>query len=671
MDLLSLCLAALDRGDCPPNKWPDHNGEYWPLCPFHDDKHAGSFSVSRKGYNCFSCGAKGGLNKLAEHLGVAPARLKLADYANYKNLSLGFLAKLGLRDYNGKIIIPYYDTEGKEIARRYRLALKGERRFVWAKGAKLIPYGLWKLDEFRKVGYVVIVEGESDAQTLWYHNIPALGIPGKNTWRKEWAEYLKGLAVMIWREPDGDELALKVGESRPDALILVPPEGIKDVSEAHCRGLDVPELIANLKARAKRAQDEFNKRAAAEQEVWAQQAKDLLDVDDPLPFIEDAIHSFYGGDIGPVLITYLCMTTRLLAMRPGAMPAHLVLVGPPSAGKSYTVKAALRLMPEEAYHTIDAGSPRALIYDEADVHHRVVVFSESDSLPVSEDNPAASAIRTLLQEHEMAYDVTVRDPATGKWTVHRICKPGPTVLVTTSIYVPKSQLASRAFILAVPEDADRVRAALAKQTEIELAGIAPIDPMFAAFQGYLQTLAPIDVIVPFAWAITAGITGDAIATRILRDYERLLSLIKAVTIIRHRHRRTDDNGRLMAEIDDYAYVYRLVKDMYEESLSGAIGKVRTIVEAVRVLRTENSSKVTYSRVADRTGLHPEQVKRIARIAMENGWLENLEVRRHHSADLALGDPVPEVMGLPKPEWVEEQVFIYGDNPPLYKLGGGL
>jgi hypothetical protein len=57
----------------------------------------------------------------------------------------------------------------------------------------------------------------------------------------------------------------------------------------------------------------------------------------------------------------------------------------------------LSLLPPEAYHEIDAGSPRVLIYDETDMQHRLLLFAEADSLPASEDNPAASAVRNMLQ----------------------------------------------------------------------------------------------------------------------------------------------------------------------------------------------------------------------------------------------------------------------------------
>ena len=31
----------------------------------------------------------------------------------------------------------------------------------------------------------MLVEGESDGHTLWFHGIPALGVPGASHWREE------------------------------------------------------------------------------------------------------------------------------------------------------------------------------------------------------------------------------------------------------------------------------------------------------------------------------------------------------------------------------------------------------------------------------------------------------------------------------------------------------
>lgn len=63
-------------------------------------------------------------------------------------------------------------------------------------------YGLWKIHKIRKVGYVILVEGESDAQTLWLLGLPALGVPGASTFKLEWVEQLRGLKLFLHIEPD-------------------------------------------------------------------------------------------------------------------------------------------------------------------------------------------------------------------------------------------------------------------------------------------------------------------------------------------------------------------------------------------------------------------------------------------------------------------------------------
>ena len=104
----------------------------------------------------------------------------LEKYSSEKKLSSDFLKALGVTDtrYN-KITIPYYDEDKNVIAARYRnnpLTSKKDERFSWETGSITKPYGLWKLKDYKN-DYIVLVEGESDAQTLWFHGIQALGIP--------------------------------------------------------------------------------------------------------------------------------------------------------------------------------------------------------------------------------------------------------------------------------------------------------------------------------------------------------------------------------------------------------------------------------------------------------------------------------------------------------------
>jgi putative DNA primase/helicase len=140
----------------------------------------------------------------------------LEEYAAYKNLPAEFLAgeeghPIALQDatWGGKpaVAIPYMDQDGNLLMRRFRTGLhktEPDTRMRSEKGAKITaPYGLNWLDIAQEAGYVLIVEGESDCHVLWYHGLPALGIPGAKNWKDEWSSHLDGIeTVLVAVEPD-------------------------------------------------------------------------------------------------------------------------------------------------------------------------------------------------------------------------------------------------------------------------------------------------------------------------------------------------------------------------------------------------------------------------------------------------------------------------------------
>ncbi len=149
---------------------------------------------------------------------------------------------LGLRNvtYLEKpaVRIPYPDEEGQETAVRFRVSLDGTERFRWRSGDKPLLYGLRLLEEARKAGFVVLTEGESDCHTLWFYEIPALGIPGASNWRDEWASYLEGIEkIYVIIEPDhgGDTLRERLTrcEAIRERLHLLELAEYKDPSALH------------------------------------------------------------------------------------------------------------------------------------------------------------------------------------------------------------------------------------------------------------------------------------------------------------------------------------------------------------------------------------------------------------------------------------------------------
>jgi hypothetical protein len=587
--------------------------------------------------------------------------ITLEEYAQAKALSLKFLRSLGITEItkNGRrgLRIPYRDEQGAEVAVRFRWALTGPDRFTWKRGSKPLPYGLDRLARARKRGSIAVVEGESDAQTLWFRGYPSLGVPGAQSWRDDWARYFEGVRkIYVVIEPDaGGEAVLRwltVSPLRERAKLVIMSRH-KDVS-----ALFVARRHAfDRKWKAARAGAvpwaEYERRER-EREAHAlrKACKSVLKSDDPLILIDKALARLgYGGDRSPAIVVYLSATSRLLAMRPGAMPVHLLLMGVPSVGKSYTVTLVLRLLPEIAWHEIEAGSPRVLIYDRADLRHRAVFFAESDSLPAGEDNTAASAIRTLLQEHHVRYKVVERDSVTKQHVVRVIVREGPSVLITTSTTPLRGQMGTRVFTLEIPEDIERVRQALAMQAEIELHGTTPPDPALVAYQAYLQALVPWEVVVPFAVVLNAEIARSLAAPRILRDSARLFSLIKAVTILRHEQRQRDRHGRLMATLDDYRTVYKLVNQIYEDSVTDASASVRDAVKAVKKL--QKTGPVSVSRIAQELSITMMSASRRVQAALKAGWLVNDEERRGYPFHLKVGEKLPEHTGLPSPDSLRE------------------
>jgi len=577
----------------------------------------------------------------------------LQTLAEAKRLPVDFLKSLGVSDfkYSGQpsVKISYYSEDGTESAVRFRLALSGDSRFKWRKGDHALPYGLNKLGQIRKAGWVLIVEGESDCWTAWLHDIPALGAPGKGIWPPSWGEYLKGLAVYVWQEPEAEDFVLRVLKSAPDLRYIRAPEGIKDISEAHIQGHDVPILLEELKGKAETGQA---LKARYDNERLAQlyiEAKAVIEAEDPLELIKEAIREQgYGGDLKPPVITYLAVTSRLQVMRSGAMPVHLLITGVSSSGKNYTLDRVLALLPAEAYYAIDAGSPRIIIYNDAPLEHRVLIFKEADSLPAGEDSSPASAIRNLLQDHYLHYEVTIRDPDTGEYTTQKKDKAGPTVLITTSTRSLGTQLMTRLFTLEIGDSKEQIGAALETQGALETEGSKPLDGALVAFQAYLQLKTPFNVIVPFARELATAMRKMASAARILRDFARLVSLIKATAIIRLHWRQTDNKGRLVATLADYETVRELVNDMYIDSSTGATSDILKLVETVKALEVSQNEgeRITVTRLATYLDINKTAASRRAKKAIEEGWLLNRESRKGYPADFAIGEPMPETEGLP-------------------------
>jgi hypothetical protein len=580
----------------------------------------------------------------------------LGEYSEQKQLPEDFLRGLGLRNvtYLEKpaVRIPYPDEEGQETAVRFRVSLDGTERFRWRSGDKPLLYGLRLLEEARKAGFVVLTEGESDCHTLWFYEIPALGIPGASNWRDEWASYLEGIEkIYVIIEPDhgGDTLRerltrceairerlhlLELAEYKdPSALHLADPGSFKERFEVALEG-------AKPWVELERAEAE-----AASHEAWERcqglaQAPNILE-----RFAEELARSGVAGESRIAKLLYLALTSRLLERL-----VSIALKGPSSGGKSYLVDRVLSFVPKNTYHALTAMSEHALAYSEEPLSHRFLVIYEASGMA---GDMQTYLIRTLLSEGRLRYE-TVEKTSEGI-KARLIEREGPTgLIVTTTATRLHPENETRLLSLTLSDTQAQTQAVMAALAD-EVGQPLPDLEVWHALQVWLES-ADHRVCIPYAKQLADLV--PPVAVRLRRDFGALLNLIRAHALLHQATRERDGEGRILATIEDYAAVRELVADLVSEGIEVTVpATVRETVGAVKRLREASSGEpVSVVELARELKLDRSAVSRRARNAKDRGYLRDLEDNPRKPSRLIPGDDLPEDLQiLPSPEDVRASV----------------
>jgi hypothetical protein len=593
--------------------------------------------------------------------------LTLAEYSEHKKLPIDELRGYGLNEFTYPdrrrvIRIPYFDAEGKEASVRFRLAIGKEdgidHRFRWKRGCRVLPYGMWKLSEAKKAGYIVVVEGESDCHTLWHHKIPVLGIPGADTWRDEWATYLEAIPdVYLVVEPD------KAGESLRDRLMqsdlrenlqLLDFGKRKDPSGLYLADPDgFPEAWKEILSKAARSTDTQQLRIdEARKDAW-EQCKDLATRPRILNEFVRAMHA--AGAVGEeraAKITYLCVTSRLFPR-----PVSAAVKGPSAAGKSYTTEQVLRFFPTEAYFFLTSMSDKALVYLDEPLSRRILVVAEAVGL---QSEIFDYMVRSLLSEGRIRYATVEKQEKTGEHKTRIVEFEGPTgLLVTTTAVELHNENETRMLSLPVDDSQSQTQRILASIGE-KACNSLPFgtnDPRDVEIWHALQTWIrsqPAAVVVPYARELTRRIAGKAV--RLRRDVAALMVLIGAHALLHQASRKRDRHGRIIATLTDYGVVRDLLNPLLSEGVGATVSlTVRETVEAVKHVldKKPTGDHVTTKEVADALRLDHSAAWRRIKTAEARGYLDNQETRKGRPAKLHLGDPLPDEQEiLPAPREID-------------------
>jgi len=670
--------AITDALSCPKKSCKCHhqssNGKILTHCPAHDDQNpslcleetqAGKILV-----HCFSgcsqldviaalqvkglwLGRQGGGGVVIPTESTATVQPSLGctiqQYSEAKLLPIDFLKTLGLSDIssmgNPAVRIPYLNEEGNEEAIRFRVALTGDNRFRWKSGAKPCLYGLSRLSEAHSAAHITICEGESDVQTLWYNGFPSLGIPGASNWREDrdalFLDRIPTIYVVVEADQGGQAILRHIDSSRIRDRVWLVNLGIhKDPSDLY---LADPEHFkwwwnVALTESIPWAQYVAQKVQAKTQEAWTicetlAQKPDILRC-----FVEDLCDYGVVGEERAAKLLYLSLTSRFLER-----PVSVVVKGPSACGKSYLVDSILKFFPGSATYVLSAMSERALAYSTEPLSHRHLVLYETAGL---QGDFASYLVRSLLSEGRIRYETVEKTNAGLRPRL--IEREGPTGLIVTTTAVklhPENE--TRLLSVPVTDTAEQTRSILSALAFDRHGEQIQFEP-WHALQQWLDG-SEHRVHIPYASDMATLV--PPVATRIRRDFEVILNLIRSHALLHQATRERDSKGRIIATFDDYALVRELVADLVSDGIEAAVSAtVRETVVAVQDIITGSQGEVTVMQVASRINLDKSAAYRRVRVAIDRGFLKNLEDRRGRPARLTLGDPMPEDLEiLPKPE----------------------
>jgi hypothetical protein len=635
-------------------------------CPAHEDeKPSLSIGIGREGRILLKCFAGCDVKEIVKALGLTMRDLRdthqagctLRQYAKAKALPEGFLRDLGLSEITygegPAVRIPYRSVLGDDIAIQFRVALTGPGRLRWKRGTSPVPYGLDRLKAASQSGAIVLVEGPSDAHTLWYHKVPALGLPSAASWKPEWDQYLVDIPrIYVVIEPDvGGEAVLRwlATASFKDRVWLLRFDRCKDPSDLH---------VASPKRFLKRwrklhseavalAVHENNQRNTSRQDAW-RECSALAQSDAILDEFGRALKAqgLVGERTGAKLL-YLALTSRLLGQ-----PVSCAIKGPSAAGKNHLVKCVLQFFPPSAYYECTAMSERALVYGEEPLEHRFLILFEVAGL---RDGFMAYAVRSLLSERRLIYETVVKTPQGLK--SRRIERNGPTGLLTTTTAVRlHAENETRLLSIPITDTADQTKRVMQRQGRAAQGDVAKggrVEP-WIALQRWLSC-GGTRVIVPFGEHLAELVPPTSV--RLRRDFPLILTLIQCHALLHRRSRFQTKDGAIEATHKDYAVVRRLTARLISEGVEATVPRtVREAVAAVKRLRSRKPlHPVRVTAVAQELQLDKGSALRRIQDAIDRGYLRNQETHEGRPARLTLGQPLPEkVEILPTVEALEQR-----------------
>jgi hypothetical protein len=378
---------------------------------------------------------------------------------------------------------------------------------------------------------------------------------------------------------------------------------------------------------------------------------EIIACEDVLTLFAQDVGRHIAGEAKIAKLLYLAGTSRLFDK---AM--HAAIKGPSSGGKSEVRTRVLEYFPPEDVISFTSMSERALLYGEDDFQHKILSMGEAIS--GEELKFQDYLLRELMSENVLRYPVAQK--VGGQIITKVIEKHGPVCfMVTTTRNKLNPENETRMLSLEVNDSEAQTKAVMRKVAEAEGYNVSTREVDFRPFHNFQRWLAAGErvVIIPFARTLVRLIPPRAV--RLRRDVGQLLRAIKAHALLHRQHRRRDDDGAVLATIDeDYAAVLPLLGDLLATTAEVKVrAAITDTIEAVKDKQpTNNKFGATAREVANALKIDRTAAWRRLRQAEDTGYVVNVEERRGHPGQYRTTDESPPNADmLPTPEQLRDAI----------------
>jgi len=300
------------------------------------------------------------------------------------------------------------------------------------------------------------------------------------------------------------------------------------------------------------------------------------------------------GEEANKLTAYLgCVSRRL------PHPLAIMVHSGSASGKTTLMDAVLAFMPPEERQKYSALTERSLYYvGEEELSHKILAVVEEEGAEL-----ASYALKLLQSEGELIIASTAKDPQTGQLATRKYHVKGPVMIfVTTTKDQQDHEWVNRCLLLTGDESREQTRAIHDVQREKRtVAGLfrnldrADIRTLHQNAQRLLKS---VDVVNLYARDLTFT---DA-KTRTRRDFEKYLTLIDSVAVLRQHQKvlkREGSGDRTVEYIEVDARDLEIANALAVEVLGRTLDELQTQTRKLLTMMEENVARVCEERACKR------------------------------------------------------------------------